>query len=111
MDEKTLKSTLSAHSIPEGFIKVTDKPIKGLSPEQKAVLNRKGTMLFNEGKTNKDEIFKESLTLLDKDIEIEYLEVCDIKTLDYCKKIGHNSFVAIAAKIGGVRLIDNVVIN
>lgn len=50
MDEKTLKSTLSAHSIPDGFIKVTDKPIKGLSPEQKAVLNRKGNMLFNEGK-------------------------------------------------------------
>lgn len=50
MNENELKSTLSAHSIPEGFIKVTDKPIKGLTSEQKAVLNRKGNVLFNEGK-------------------------------------------------------------
>ena len=50
MNEKELKSTLSAHSIPDGFIKVTDKTIQGLSSEQKAVLNRKGNVLFNEGK-------------------------------------------------------------
>ena len=50
MDENKLKSTLSAHSIPDGFIKVTDKPIQGLTSEQKAVLNRKGNVLFNEGK-------------------------------------------------------------
>ena len=50
MDEIKLKSTLSAHCIPDGFIKVTDKPIQGLTSEQKAVLNRKGNVLFNEGK-------------------------------------------------------------
>ncbi|WP_407429002.1 hypothetical protein [Treponema sp.] len=50
MDENKLKSTLSAHSIPEGFIKVTDKPVQALTSEQKAVLNRKGNVLFNEGK-------------------------------------------------------------
>lgn len=50
MDENKVKSTISAHSIPEGFIKVTDKPIQSLSSEQKAVLNRKGNVLFNEGK-------------------------------------------------------------
>lgn len=50
MDEIKLKNTLSAHSIPDGFIKVTDKPIQGLTSEQKAVLNRKGNVLFNEGK-------------------------------------------------------------
>lgn len=50
MDEIKLKNTLSAHSIPGGFIKVTDKPIQGLTSEQKAVLNRKGNVLFNEGK-------------------------------------------------------------
>ena len=50
MDEAKVKDTLAAHSIPEGFIKVTDKPIGGLSSEQKAVLNRKGNVLFNEGK-------------------------------------------------------------
>ncbi|MBP3773374.1 MAG: hypothetical protein J6I53_11930 [Treponema sp.] len=50
MDETKVKNTLSSHSIPEGFIKVTDRPIQGLTSEQKAVLNRKGNVLFNEGK-------------------------------------------------------------
>lgn len=34
----------------EGFIKVTENPVKTLSAEQKALLNRKGNVLFNEGK-------------------------------------------------------------
>lgn len=50
MDENKVKSALAAHSVPDGFIKVTDKPLRGLSSEQKAVLNRKGNVLFNEGK-------------------------------------------------------------
>lgn len=50
MNEKDIKATLAAHCAPEGFIKVTDKPIQGLSSEQKAILNRKGNVLFNEGK-------------------------------------------------------------
>ncbi len=33
----------------EGFIKVTDAPVKGLTSEQKAILNRKGNVLFNQG--------------------------------------------------------------
>ncbi len=50
MNDLDLKNTLSSHSIPDGFIKVTDKPVQGLSSEQKAILNRKGNVLFNEGK-------------------------------------------------------------
>ena len=50
MDEQKVKNTLSAHSIPNGFIKTTDKPVQGISSEQKALLNRKGNVLFNEGK-------------------------------------------------------------
>lgn len=33
-----------------GFIKVTDGPVSGLTSEQKALLNRKGNVLFNDGK-------------------------------------------------------------
>ena len=66
--------------------------------------------LVNEGKTDKGEVFEESLKLLHDDIIVEYLEVCDIDTLDYSEKILHNNFIAIAAKIGNVRLIDNMVI-
>ncbi|MCR5724743.1 MAG: hypothetical protein K6G80_06645 [Treponema sp.] len=36
--------------MPAGFIKVTDQPVGSLSSEQKALLNRKGNILFNEGK-------------------------------------------------------------
>ncbi|MCQ2957805.1 MAG: pantoate--beta-alanine ligase [Candidatus Gastranaerophilales bacterium] len=70
----------------------------------------KAVMLFKNGNNNKKDVFEESLKLLDKDINIEYLEVCDCNTLDYCEKIRHNSFIAIAAKVGNVRLIDNVII-
>ena len=67
--------------------------------------------MFQNGETDKKKVFSESLLLLDKDISVEYLETCDINTLDYCEKIRHNSFIAIAVKLGNVRLIDNVVIS
>ena len=50
MDTDEFKKVVRSHEIPNGFIKVTDKPIGALSSEQKAVLNRKGNMLFNQGK-------------------------------------------------------------
>ncbi|MDE5898480.1 MAG: hypothetical protein K2H09_04355 [Treponemataceae bacterium] len=34
----------------DGFIKCTDGPVSGLTSEQKALLNRKGNVLFNDGK-------------------------------------------------------------
>lgn len=43
------KSILDSKQIQEGFIKVTDKPVATLSSEQKAILNRKGNILFNQG--------------------------------------------------------------
>ena len=33
-----------------GFIKTTDLPVRNLDGEQKAALNRKGNLFFNEGK-------------------------------------------------------------
>lgn len=33
----------------EGFIKVTDNPVQGLTSEQKVILNRKANAMFNEG--------------------------------------------------------------
>ncbi|MBQ3965966.1 MAG: hypothetical protein II684_03975 [Treponema sp.] len=50
MDTNEFKKVVKDREIPNGFIKVTDKPIGALSSEQKAVLNRKGNVLFNEGK-------------------------------------------------------------
>ena len=45
-----LKNKMNSLSPSGGFIKVTDTPVQGLTSEQKAVLNRKGNVLFNEGK-------------------------------------------------------------
>ena len=50
MDTDEFKKVVQSHEIPNGFIKVTDKPIGALRSEQKVILNRKGNALFNEGK-------------------------------------------------------------
>ena len=47
--EKSFKENLSEKIIPDGFIKVTDNPVKGLTPEQKVILNRKANIMFNNG--------------------------------------------------------------
>lgn len=44
------KEILQEKEIPDGFIKVADRPLENLSSEQKAMLNRKGNVLFNEGR-------------------------------------------------------------
>lgn len=50
MEERIIRQTISEHEIPDGFIKVTERPISSLNSEQKAQLNRKGNVLFNQGK-------------------------------------------------------------
>ena len=42
--EEKFKKTVEKAKIPEGFIKVTDSPVKGLSSEQKVILNRKANI-------------------------------------------------------------------
>lgn len=44
-----LKKAFEQHKLPDGFIKVTDKPVSDLTSEQKVILNRKGNILFNQG--------------------------------------------------------------
>lgn len=52
MAEKEFLQAVKSRKIPDGFIKVTDKPVEKLSSEQKVYLNRKGNVLFNSGKIN-----------------------------------------------------------
>ena len=47
--EENFTQALEQQKIPDGFIKVTDNPVSGLSPEQKVILNRKANMMFNSG--------------------------------------------------------------
>ena len=45
-----LKKDIDSKQGSEGFIKVTDSPISGLTDQQKVALNRKANALFNDGK-------------------------------------------------------------
>ena len=45
-----LKKQIESKQGSEGFIKVTDNPVKDLNDQQKVALNRKANALFNEGR-------------------------------------------------------------
>lgn len=47
--EQEFTQTLNQNRISDGFIKVTDNPVKGLTDDQKVVLNRKANIMFNSG--------------------------------------------------------------
>ena len=47
--EESFTQAVQEKRIPDGFIKVTDNPVKGLSSEQKVILNRKANAMFNNG--------------------------------------------------------------
>ncbi len=48
--DKSIKNAFDKVNVPNmGFIKTNEKPNAGLTSEQKAILNRKGNILFNEG--------------------------------------------------------------
>lgn len=47
--EKSFKENISEKIIPDGFIKVTDNPVQGLTSDQKVILNRKANAMFNNG--------------------------------------------------------------
>lgn len=47
--ESNFKEALNEKKIPDGFIKVTDNPVGGLTSEQKVILNRKANAFFNAG--------------------------------------------------------------
>jgi hypothetical protein len=44
-----LIETIDSKKDSNGFIKVTDEPLSGLTATQKVLLNRKGNILFNKG--------------------------------------------------------------
>ncbi|MCR5284930.1 MAG: hypothetical protein K6D95_04980 [Treponema sp.] len=47
--ENNLKQNISQKQTPDGFIKVTDNPVSGLTSDQKVILNRKANAMFNNG--------------------------------------------------------------
>ena len=47
--EQNFTKAIRETGVHEGFIKITDNPVGGLSSEQKVVLNRKANIMFNSG--------------------------------------------------------------
>ncbi len=49
LKKQNFLSQISAHEVPDGFIKVTSPSVQTFTSEQKVILNRKGNELFNNG--------------------------------------------------------------
>ena len=47
--EEKFIAALNEKRLSDGFIKVTDNPVQGLTAEQKVILNRRANTMFNSG--------------------------------------------------------------
>lgn len=66
--------------------------------------------LYQSGNTSKQNVVNEAIKTLDQDIQVEYLDVYDIETLEPVEIIRENVLIATAARVNNVRLIDNIII-
>ncbi len=89
---------------------------KYLSQEEKASALSISKSLFllkdavKLGVTDIKKLFDIVLTNLDKNVELEYLEFVDEDTFEKLENVKNTTICAIAAKVGNVRLIDNILI-
>jgi pantoate--beta-alanine ligase len=88
-----------------------------LTPEQRKAglsLNRslqKASELFHSGERNPRRIIDavKEVVQREKDIIIEYVEIRDAKTLEGIESIEGQAVIALAVRVGKIRLIDNLV--
>lgn len=68
--------------------------------------------LVNQGERSPSKIRRKIHEILDKEpqVEPEYVTVCNYQTLKESSEISGETLIAIAAKVGKARLIDNVVV-
>lgn len=66
--------------------------------------------LYESGITDVSVLFDSAISIIDKDIEVEYIEFRDFDTFERQENIKQNTLVAIAVKAGKTRLIDNIII-
>ena len=69
--------------------------------------------LFEQGERSTEEIIKEARNIIEAEklARIDYVKICDIKTLKDVEQINQEAVLALAVKIGKARLIDNIVLN
>jgi pantoate--beta-alanine ligase len=91
---------------------------KYLNPdERKAALClfnslKKASALFEQGERNTREIVREVKKVIEAEklAQIDYIKICDAKTIEDIEQIDREAVLALAVKIGKARLIDNVVL-
>ena len=66
--------------------------------------------LYRAGVTDTKKLLDAGLTNLHKNVELEYLEFVDENTFKPVDVVKSNTICAIAARVGNVRLIDNIVL-
>ncbi len=66
--------------------------------------------MYKAGVKETKKLFDTGLTNLDKNVELEYLEFVSFDTFKPVEFVGEATICALAARVGGVRLIDNIVL-
>lgn len=66
---------------------------------------------FETGITDVEILFDTAFNIIDKQIEVEYIEFRDTETFEKVDEINTPTLAAIAVKCGNTRLIDNIIIN
>ncbi len=90
-----------------------------LSPEERKAATllyralKEGERLYREGERNGRNIVKavESVLRRESLIRIEYVKVCDPETIEDLETIEERALLALAARIGKARLIDNLLLS
>lgn len=89
---------------------------KYLSSEDKAIALSISKSLktiedsFNAGIKDVKKLFDIGFANLDKNVELEYLEFVDFNTFKAVDEINSTTICAMAARVGSVRLIDNILL-
>ncbi len=65
---------------------------------------------YQKGITDTKLLFDTAMTVLAKDVELDYLEFVKKENFESVENIEEPTIAAIAAKVGNVRLIDNIII-
>jgi len=67
--------------------------------------------LFFNGENSSFKIIKNAVNMIESQgFKIDYVKIVDLITLRDVKEIGSPALMAVAAKIGGTRLIDNIIL-
>ena len=73
----------------------------------------KAKELLRQGERKTEEILRKVMSIIEAEqlAEIDYVKICDVKTLKDIEQINQEIVLALAVKIGKARLIDNIILN